>query len=212
MENKIKKNWFEDNPTKSIITYTLIIIGAAWAFYRFTFEENKLDLYKAQIESKKSEISQYMARIDFLEKENTRLNVILKDFEDWNSKSSDPGLFYKNKFKELALLKAKYEKSLALNNTVLNNTAHNSKNSKTSLDVDISKSSTYINDDLGIVIAVNDVNLYGDCNITISVGMKKNETFKDVKVGRQFSYDKISITLSEAQYIGSYAKFHISVN
>ena len=59
-------NWFEDNQTKSVILYTIIISASTWACYKYMYEESKLELYKAQIESKQVELSQFQSRIEFL--------------------------------------------------------------------------------------------------------------------------------------------------
>ncbi|HEY1194688.1 hypothetical protein, partial [Flavobacterium sp.] len=183
-------NWFENNQTKSVILYTLIIFGSTWACYRYMYEDSKLELYKAQIESKQVEISQYQSRIEFLEKKNSTLEVTLKEFEDWNSKSENPSLFYKTKFEEIASLKQKYKNSIALNSISEDSIVKISDNKIKEvypINVVVRKGNTYINDEEKIVIAVNDIDVDGKCNLILSIGNNKNEDYKNVKVGKIFS-------------------------
>lgn len=214
-------NWFEDNQTKSVILYTLIISASTWACYKYMYEESKLELYKAQIESKQVELSQFQSRIEFLEKKNLSLEVIVKEFEDWNSKSQNPSLFYKTKFEEIASLKQKYENSIALSSSSssldsISDTSNNIIKSKEiyPIDTKIYKGDTYINDKEQIVIAVNDISVSRECDLILSVGNKKNEIFKNVKVGKTFTYlvgkKKLSITLSKTEFVTSWAAFHIA--
>ncbi|WP_026728802.1 hypothetical protein [Flavobacterium denitrificans] len=212
------KNWFENNQTKSVILYTLIISASTWACYKYMYEESKLELYKAQIESKQVELSQLQSRIEFLEKKNSSLEVVIKEFEDWNSKSQNPNLFYKTKFEEMASLKQKYQNSIALNSSSEDSIpkTYDTIVAKEIFPIDakIYKGDTYINDKEQIVIAVNDVNVSRECDLILSVGNKKNESFKNVKVGKTFTYlvgkRKLRITLSKTEFITSWATFHIT--
>jgi len=211
-------NWFENNQTKSVLLYTLFIIGATWAFYRFIFEEKKIDFYKAQVETSQVEIEHYKARIDFLEKESVRLESILQEFEDWNAKSTNPILFYKNQYESLIESKTKYEDFFSQHKEYLDTiseTPHKpTSNIQTpqSIDQTIDKGKSYINDSDEITISVNEIHVDGTCTFTISVGQIVNQLQKEVKTGNSFKYGskpRIKITLVETNYITSTAKFHI---
>ncbi|MBK9479122.1 MAG: hypothetical protein IPN99_09855 [Bacteroidetes bacterium] len=213
--------WFEQNQTKSVIIYTALISATTWGFYKFIYEENKLDLYKAQIETKQSVIGQYQSRIDFLEKENSKLQVVLNDFEEWNSKSKDPTLFYKTKFEEIADLKKEFTQKKALNDTVIvadNSSGQNPPEApelKLPINFEISKGRTYVNDLGKIVIGLNNVHVDQDADFTLSIGNKKNITYENIKVGSSFSFiifnnKKIAIVLSQTDFISGSARFHIN--
>lgn len=210
-------NWFEDNPLKSIIVYTLILITGTWAFYKYTFEESKIDLYKSQIESKQSEISQYQAKIDFLETENSKLEVVVKEFQEWNSKSANPTLFYKSKFEELASFKKTYEQTLFLKDTIFKNSSDSQQiiKPKFPINIQINKGSTYINDEEKIVIAVTNVGVTGKCNLIFNVGNKKNEVVTEAEVGTVFTFQrdtkKINLTLTKSSFMYDWAEFHITL-
>lgn len=210
-------NWFEDNPLKSIILYTLILITGTWAFYKYTFEESKIDLYKSQIESKQSEISQYQAKIDFLETENSKLEVVVKEFQEWNSKSSNPTLFYKSKFEELASFKKKYEQTLFLKDTTFISPSDSQQiiQPKFPMNIQINKGSTYVNDEEKIVIAVTNVEVTGKCDLIFNVGNKKNEVVADAEIGTVFTFQrdakKINLTLTKSSFMYDWAEFHITL-
>ncbi|MDN3673021.1 hypothetical protein QWY99_08150 [Flavobacterium branchiarum] len=205
-------NWFENNQTKSVIIYTLVIAGATWAFYKFIFEEQKIDFYKAQVESSKTEVEQHKSRIDFLEKENQKLETVLKEFEEWNFKSSNPTLFYKTKYEQIANEKNRIDSlfSKSIDSTYYPKAENSSTSLFKSIDKEISKGKSYINDQEQLIIGVNDISVDGLCNFTISVGSKINEVQKNVRVGTSYNFGKFKITLSETNYVYSLAKFHIS--
>jgi len=66
-------NWFEDHPIRSIIVHTLIVAGAVWAAFAFIFDENKVAVYRAQVENEKATATQYKAKTEVLEVEIARL-------------------------------------------------------------------------------------------------------------------------------------------
>lgn len=73
-------NWFESNPTRSIIIHTLLVVAATWAAFEFVFDKNKINLYEARIgkteaESKEVEArnSVLATRVEYLTSENQKL-------------------------------------------------------------------------------------------------------------------------------------------
>ncbi|RKE77973.1 hypothetical protein [Chryseobacterium sp. AG363] len=194
-------NWFEDNPTKSIIGYTLLIIGASWAFYKFTFEESKIDNYKSQIETKQATISQYQARIEYLEEENIRFKSELKDFEEWNSKSENPTLFYKSQYEKTILSRIDSTKTNIL--------------AKSNLEkIIINKSESYINKDLDLIIGLKDVSVNYGTYLNISYGNNLNNIFDNKKVGETIilksNKGQIKITINKINYV--YSNIEISIH
>ena len=193
-------NWFESNPTKSVIGYTILIIGVTWAFYKFTFEESKIDNYKSQIETKQATITQYQARIEYLEEENQKFKSELKDFEEWNSKSENPTLFYKSQ----------YEKTILSRNDSTKTNISQKNNLENIL---INKSESYINKDLDLIIGLKDVSVNYGCFFNISYGNKLNQNFENKKVGETLVLDsnkgKIKVTINKVNYV--YSSIEISI-
>ncbi|MCB2426674.1 hypothetical protein [Methylophaga pinxianii] len=72
-------NWFEDNPTKSVVAHTVIVAAATWAAFYFVFDENKIKLIEAKAEKIAAESKEVNARnsvlvtrLDYLTKENEK--------------------------------------------------------------------------------------------------------------------------------------------
>lgn len=187
-------NWFESNPTKSVIGYTILIIGVTWAFYKFTFEESKIDNYKSQIETKQATITQYQARIEYLEEENLKFKSELKDFEEWNSKSENPTLFYKSQYEKTILSRNDFTKTNISEKSNLEN-------------ILISKSESYINKDLDLIIGLKDVSVNYGCFLNISYGNNLNQNFENKKVGETIALEsskgKIKVTINKVNYVHS---------
>ncbi|WDF47138.1 hypothetical protein PQ459_01345 [Chryseobacterium sp. KACC 21268] len=194
-------NWFETNPTKSIIGYTILIIGVTWAFYKFTFEESKIDNYKSQIETKQATISQYQARIEYLEEENLKFKSELKDFEEWNSKSDNPTLFYKSQ----------YEKTILSRN---DSTKINISEKDNLENIIINKSESYINKDLDLIIGLKDVSVNYGCFLNVSYGNNLNQNFENKKVGETIILEsnkgKIKATINKVNFV--YSNIEISIH
>ncbi|NRT16605.1 hypothetical protein HNP99_002976 [Flavobacterium sp. 28A] len=194
-------NWFETNPTKSIISYTILIIGVVWVFYKFTFEESKIDNYKSQIETKQATISQFQARIEYLEEENLKFKSELKDYEDWNSKSENPTLFYKSQYEKTILTRDNSVKTNISKNTDLKN-------------IKISKSESYINKDLDIIIGLTDVSVNYGCFLNISYGNSLNINFENKNIGDTILLEsnkgKIKVTINKVNYV--YSNIEISIH
>lgn len=81
-------NWFEDNPTKSIVSYTLVVIAATWAASYFVIDENKINLYKSQVDNERSVNRQLEAKIGVLEGKILDLSNENKQLKEWLSGES----------------------------------------------------------------------------------------------------------------------------
>lgn len=75
--NNKSPNWVRDNPTRSLIIYTLTILAASFAAFKFTLDENKetlhqnvVSLKQVQIERLNLDVEQHVRRIESLEKES----------------------------------------------------------------------------------------------------------------------------------------------
>jgi prefoldin subunit 5 len=74
-------NWFEEHPIRSILGHTFLVAGITWVAFEFVFDENKLNVHKAEVENLKAEVGQYKAKVEVLESrishltsENTKLH------------------------------------------------------------------------------------------------------------------------------------------
>jgi hypothetical protein len=101
-------NWFADHALTSIITHTILVAGTTWAASTFILAENKIDSYrvqaetaksetettKAQVENEKTKTELYKSKVAVLESEISRLDQINKQYLKWleSEPSSFPAL------------------------------------------------------------------------------------------------------------------------
>lgn len=76
-------NWVETNPARSFIIYTIFIAGTVWVAFAFIFDENKVAVYKAQVENEKASANQYKAKTEVLEVEVAQLREENKKYLEW---------------------------------------------------------------------------------------------------------------------------------
>jgi hypothetical protein len=76
-------NWFESNPTRTVIIHTFLVATAVWAFFVFVFDENKVAAYRAEVENEKATASQYKAKTEVLEVEIARLREESRKYLEW---------------------------------------------------------------------------------------------------------------------------------
>ena len=82
-------NWFSDHPSTSIITYTLLVVGATWATSTFVLQDNRLNLAKSEVESQKSLAEQYKSKSELLQKDIEALRAENQEYRTWLSQSKD---------------------------------------------------------------------------------------------------------------------------
>jgi len=82
-------NWFEDNPTKSIIGYTLAIIAVTWAASRFVLQDNRLNLVQSQLEAQKAVTEQYKSKTELLQRDIDALRAENAEYRTWLAQTKD---------------------------------------------------------------------------------------------------------------------------
>ena len=76
-------HWLSDHPAISIITYSLSIVGAAWVAFFFIYDENRVSVVRAQVESEKATANQYQAKTALLESQLAVLREDNKKYLEW---------------------------------------------------------------------------------------------------------------------------------
>lgn len=154
-------DWFEKNPIKSIITYTILIGGAVFAYSKFVLIENTERLYDTQLETKDVIISQYEARINYLEVENSNLRDEIERYLEWLRNTPDTIQYVENENEllrnEINVLKEKNAAGVLADSLYTMTYDH------------ISGNNTVIDEETGIVVAINDISAmnYGKLSLTI---------------------------------------------
>lgn len=76
-------NWFSNHPATSVIGHTLIVAAGVWAFSVFVLDDNKVNLYKAQVDNSKTIAEQYMQKVSSLESEIVKLKAENERYLAW---------------------------------------------------------------------------------------------------------------------------------
>lgn len=105
-------NWFEDNPTKSVLIHTVVVATATWAAFTFVFDENRIKLHEAKVARAESETKEVNARnlvlatrVDYLTKENEQLHR-------WLESEPKTVPYYENQLSKLSQKVLGFEESL----------------------------------------------------------------------------------------------------
>ena len=100
-------NWFESSPARSVVVHTLVVAAAVWAAFAFIFDENKVSVFKAQVENEKATSNQYKAKTEVLEVEIARLRDENKKYQEWLTATPNTIPFVESKLKVLTEENAK---------------------------------------------------------------------------------------------------------
>lgn len=185
-------NIIERHPGYTLLVVSIGVMTITWAILTFVLEDNKVNFYKAQIESVKaetenikSENSTYKSKIEFLEKENAKLNSTNQVYFDYIRKRPDAILFLQKKIEDLTAenLLLRNGSSLLLDSSATNpitKTAYNAK-------AEISRGEAYIDEVTGLVIGLNEINIDRQANVKITLPAKE-EINQKVEAGKIYEF------------------------
>lgn len=104
-------NWFEDNPMKSVISYTFIVVGFTWAVSTFVLQDNRINLMRSEVDSQKAVAEQYKAKVELLQREIDTIRSENIEYRAWLSQSKDAIPTIVPRITELKLKIAELEKT-----------------------------------------------------------------------------------------------------
>ena len=82
-------NWFEDNATKSVIGYTLVVAAATWATSTFILQDNRLSLLRGEVDSQKTLAEQYKSKVELLQRELDNVRLENSEYRTWLGQTKD---------------------------------------------------------------------------------------------------------------------------
>lgn len=179
-------DWFEKNPVKSTITYTILIMGAVFAFSKFVLIENTERDYEAQLATKDAVIAQYEARIRFLENENIKLENDRSKYIEWLRNT--PGTIHyveqKNQDLKLALEKEKEGNK--------GNNENNGEYFKEYLSVN--GDSAIVDEKTQIIFSINNINSFNEGDLSMTVPNSESENIENIEAGftKEFVVNTVS--------------------
>ncbi|MDP3745989.1 MAG: hypothetical protein Q8Q88_02965 [Phenylobacterium sp.] len=186
-------NWFEQNSTKSIVSYTIFVAGAVWAASTFILADNRVNLLKAQIESTSAQAEQYRVKLELLEREAATLRAQNSEYLQWLGRTENalPAIVPK-----VTELKAQV---VGLTSEVAAYRTRNGQPAGGNTERRIKVGTADVDDLTGIVIAVLDTYADQSASVSVSVMGKVGKPTK-VKAGHPFS-----LTTPKGQFLVSVA-------
>lgn len=199
-------NWFENNPTKSIIAYTLTILVAAYASAYFILHENKERRHNAEKENLNIIIQTQRERINLLEYENDNLRNEIKAQTEILQSIPGTTKYYEEK---IATLK----KSIADKDTSYQNIG-NSINTKYIIESDlIDIGHAFVDNLTGTSIGINSISIDRDASGVINLPNRPEIKFSKILAGQrwQFTFEKrnFEIIILELNWVGN--KYRVKI-
>lgn len=82
-------NWFENNATKSVLGYTILIAGSTWAVSTFVLQDNRLNFARSELEAQKSLTEQYKSKTELLQRDIDALRAENAEYRGWLGQTKD---------------------------------------------------------------------------------------------------------------------------
>ncbi|MGF1845411.1 hypothetical protein L4C39_19920 [Vibrio clamense] len=100
---RLKKlsNWFENNPTKTVISHTFVVAAATWAAFFFVFDENKIKLVETKAQKYQAETKEVLARNSVLLAQRDLLIEENKKYLRWLESTPNTLPFYEVELEKL---------------------------------------------------------------------------------------------------------------
>ncbi|GEM_PF-6552569 len=178
-------NTIEKHPGYTLLVVALSVMTATWALLTFVLEDNKINFYKAQVESINAENSSYKARIDFLQKENDKIIETNKIYFEQISKDPNSIVFLQKKLGDLTNenISLKNKNSTTSNTDKISSKQHD----KFDENIDIRRGEAYYSKETEAIIGLNDIDLDRNASINLKLPNQSEKTLK-VKAGKSFNY------------------------
>jgi|GEM_PF-2276680 len=206
-------NWVENNPTRSIIIYTITLLAAAFATMIFVLDENKEKSFRAQKEylsaqkeNLSTQIQTLNERIKLLESENSKLTSENQKQQEWLQSIPGTAIYFEKRIKELTSQDSIYKLNLSLKVDGYH-------------DVYLYESdfipvgASFIDPNSGAVIGINSISSERKANGTIRLPGSNQIPVVNEGAGRAWTFDykdhKYDLILREVIYIGD--KYKVTV-
>ena len=196
-------NWFESNPTKSVIGHSLLVAAATWAAFYFVFDENKINIVKAEAAKYRAETKEVQARNTVLIEQRDQLRQENDKYLKWLSEEPKTLPFYENKIAKLEaeVLELKTQLEESSTKTDDKNKIPPSVNDKFySIEETLKVGSTFIDKKTNVVIGVQNIEI--DRTAGVYITYPSGNTFRSDSVvpGEAWSFTvdgiKYSLVLS----------------
>lgn len=167
VENKEQENYtllkkLSDHPVISIITYSILLAGAVFAFSKFyLIERIELD-YQSQLETQKVALEQYKSKLDLVENDNLKLTEERNRYIDYLKTLPNNVYFFEDKIATLEdENKRLKENSEASSNKPIKNYSYEYN--------DIKKSNTIVDSYTGLIVCITDIQYSNEADMLLTL-------------------------------------------
>jgi exonuclease VII large subunit len=203
-------NWFEANPTKSVITYTLLIVGTTWATSTFILQDNRLNLAKSELESQQTLTEQYKSKAELLQRDIDALRVENAEYRTWLSRTKDaiPVIVPRiNELKSRVAVLEEEGKTLRAQNP----SAIQAQPEKT-----VNRGIAFIDDAMNLIVTLKEVSVDRTAQLRIKFPDKDVPIEQSVSPGQQWKFKfknkGYKFTVTEISFVGDYVNFRVELD
>ncbi|MCP1418481.1 hypothetical protein J3D47_002724 [Pseudomonas laurylsulfativorans] len=197
-------NWFENNQTKSVIGYTLMIIGATWAVSTFVLQDNRINLLKSETDSQKAIAEQYKSKSELLQREIDAIRAENTEYRAWLSQAKDAVPVMVPHLIELKARVAELENRPSGTQTAETHT------SEPPAEVYVYRGRAYLDQATGLVFTVLNVDVQRRASIAVKLPSKSAAEELTVYAGWQWKFEsrgsEYMLTLTEVNFTGDSVK------
>ncbi|WP_353778010.1 hypothetical protein [Winogradskyella sp. 3972H.M.0a.05] len=199
-------NWIENNPTKSIVIYSITLVAATFGVLYFILIENQENLHSTEKENLKTQIQTLNERIDLLQYDNGIYIEQNNKLKDWIKSNPNSFEFLEEKIEKLEKLVSEIDTTKSSLPELVKLKYYTQSNL-------LSIGQAFLDTETGASIGLNDMNVNRTASGIINIPGKENIEFKAAKPGTQWSFKqngfKYSLILLELNYVGS--KYRVAV-
>ncbi|CAI3803922.1 hypothetical protein GLGCALEP_03488 [Pseudomonas sp. MM221] len=180
------KNWFENNQTKSVIVYTLLVAAASLGASRFILDENRINLCEAETKSAVTVSEVHKAKVSALEGDIASLKLINERYLSWLEK--DPKAFPALETKIKQLEKERDEANLRAASAEAESKGKVPQMDLYNFSKRFSKGESVEDPRTGVVIGISDVDENYKANGIITFPSGKRISLKEVEAGENWRF------------------------
>ena len=189
-------NWFENNPVKSIITYSITLGGTIFAVTYFLLDTNKNNLYNTNISNLENQNKILNQTIELTRFENESLRQDNERLKKWLENTPNSALNLEKKIKHLESVLHRSSKI---------DVESMDKKYFIQSDVLITEEA-FFDKKIGLTIGVTEISLENTASGIISFPNKENKTFENKPIGYKWSFknkdSNYEVILSNLYFIG----------
>lgn len=190
-------NWFEDNPTKSVIGYTMVVAAFTWAVSTFILQENRVNLIKAELDSQKAVTEQYKSKVELLQREMDAVRSENSEYRAWASQTKDaiPAIIPR-----INELKAKISDLERISSATPPPSKY-----KTTSQFQVKRGKAFVDSETGLVVTVVKVDAKNNASIIVKLPGQSAAKEQEFYPGWQWNFkannSAFTLTLIETEFL-----------